>query len=110
MPRSGTLNGSTHDSDRRWKSQLPPLHESGQRQTPNMANESEIKWLSDVEDHDYAAARSYLCLLCDESTAAKHVEHLRKAPVTKFMAKDIFRASGLSLLGVSNSHVQHDRE
>jgi len=46
----------------------------------------------------------------DEPAAAKYVEHLRKAPVTKFMAKDIFRASGLSLLGVSNSHVQHDRE
>jgi hypothetical protein len=75
-----------------------------------MANEREIKWLSDVEDHDYSAARSYLCLLCDESAAAKYVEHLRKAPVTQFKAKDLFRASGLSLLGVSNSHVQHDRE
>jgi hypothetical protein len=27
----------------------------------------------------------------------------------KFAAKDIFRASGLSLLGVSNSHVEKDR-
>jgi hypothetical protein len=75
-----------------------------------MANESEIKWSSDVEDHDYSAALSYLCLLYEEPAAAKYVERLRKAPVTKFMAKDIFRASGLSLLGVSNSHVQHDRE
>jgi hypothetical protein len=75
-----------------------------------MTNRSEIKWSSDVEDHDYSAARSYLCLLCEEPAAAKYVELLQKAPVTKFMAKDIFRASGLSLLGVSNSHVQHDRE
>lgn len=29
--------------------------------------------------------------------------------MTKFPAKDIFRASGLSLLGVSNSHVEKDR-
>jgi len=75
-----------------------------------MTKKSEIKWSSAVEDHDYSAAVSYLCLLCDEQAAAKYVEHLRKVPVTKFMAKDIFRASGLSLLGVSNSHVQHDRE
>jgi len=75
-----------------------------------MTNESEIKWLSDLEDHDYSAAGSYLCLLCDEPAAAKYVEHLRNAPVTKFKAKDLFRASGLSLLGISNSHVQHDRE
>ncbi len=28
----------------------------------------------------------------------------------QFKAKDIFRASGLSLLGTSNSHVEKDRE
>ncbi len=75
-----------------------------------MANGIEIKWLADPEDHDYPAAGSYLSLLCDESAAAKYVEQLRKAPVSKFKAKDIFRASGLSLVGISNSHVEHDRE
>ena len=35
---------------------------------------------------------------------------LRGAPVATFKSKDIFRASGLSLLGVSNSHVELDRE
>jgi hypothetical protein len=30
--------------------------------------------------------------------------------MTSFKAKDIFRASGLSLLGVSNSHVKKDRK
>jgi hypothetical protein len=34
----------------------------------------------------------------------------RKAPRSKFKAKDIFRASDLSLLGVSNSHVKRDRK
>mgnify|MGYP003344459168 FL=1 len=29
--------------------------------------------------------------------------------VTEFKAKDIFRASSLSLLGISNSHVEKDR-
>jgi hypothetical protein len=34
------------------------------------------------------------------------VSALRKAEISHFKAKDIFRASGLSLLGVSNSHVE----
>ena len=38
------------------------------------------------------------------------MDALRRAPVTKFKAKDIFRASGLSLLGISNSHVEKDRQ
>ena len=75
-----------------------------------MPNEIAIRWLADPEDHDYPAAGSYLSLLYDEPTAAKYVDLLRKAPISKFKAKDIFRASGLSLLGVSNSHVEHDRE
>jgi hypothetical protein len=75
-----------------------------------MASDIEIDWLADAQDHDYPAAESYLSLLCDETTAAKYVDQLRKAPISKFMAKDIFRASGLSLLGISNSHVEHDRE
>ena len=76
----------------------------------NMANEVEIKWLTDAEENDYPAAASYLSLLYDEQAAAKYVEQLRKAPVSEFKAKDIFRASGLSLLGVSNSHVDHDQK
>ena len=75
-----------------------------------MANETEIKWLADPEDHDYPAAASYLSLLYDDASVAKYVDQLRKASMSKFKAKDIFRASGLSLLGISNSHVEHDRE
>jgi hypothetical protein len=75
-----------------------------------MPNEVEIKWLTDPEDDDYPAAASYLNLLYDEQAAAKYVEQLRKAPMSEFKAKDIFRASGLSLLGISNSHVEHDQK
>jgi len=35
---------------------------------------------------------------------------LRQAPVSTFKAKDIFRASGLSLLGISNAHVEKDQQ
>ena len=75
-----------------------------------MANAIDIKWLADPEEHDYPAAGSYLSLMYDEPAAGKYVEQLCKAPISKFKAKDIFRASGLSLLGISNSHVEHDRE
>jgi hypothetical protein len=36
------------------------------------------------------------------------VEKLKKAPVIEFKAKDIFRASSLSLLGISNKHIKKD--
>jgi hypothetical protein len=75
-----------------------------------MANQVSIKWLTTPEDKDYPAAGSYLSLLYDEQAAAKYVEQLRRAPLSEFKAKDIFRASRLSLLGVSNSHVKNDQQ
>ena len=39
-----------------------------------------------------------------------NAEKLKQAPISKFKAKDIFRASGLSLLGIGNTHVQKDQE
>jgi hypothetical protein len=70
---------------------------------------AEIKWLSNPEEHDYSAAESYLSLIFDESVANAYVEKLRRASIAEFKAKDIFRASGLSLLGVSNTHVEKDQ-
>jgi hypothetical protein len=75
-----------------------------------MSKEVEIKWLSEPEEHNYPAALSYLSLLYDEQTAATYVDTLKRTSVTEFKAKDIFRASGLSLLGVSNSHVKKDQQ
>ena len=68
----------------------------------------EIKWLSGVEEHDYSAAASYLRLLYSKNKIEKMIAKLRSAPLIQFKAKDIFRASQLSLLGVSNSHVEKD--
>jgi hypothetical protein len=68
-----------------------------------------VNWLPEPEEQDYPAALSYLSLVCDPSTAAEKIRALRSAPVNAFKAKDIFRASGLSLLGVSNGHVERDR-
>lgn len=71
---------------------------------------SEIKWQIDVEEHDYAAAESYLGLLHGTDRVAEMVAMLRKAAIVQFKAKDIFRASRLSLLGISNSDIENDRK
>ncbi len=75
-----------------------------------MGNKTEIKWLVTPEEHDYPAAESYLSLIYDLQTVATLIKKLRQAPVSQFKAKDIFRASGLSLLGISNSRVERDRK
>ena len=75
-----------------------------------MSKKYQIKWLSQPEQHDYPAALSYLSLLYDEKTATNHVNKLKRASISQFKAKDIFRASGLSLLGVSNAHVKRDQQ
>jgi hypothetical protein len=69
-----------------------------------------IGWLDEPEEHDYPAANSYLTLAYDERKAGADVEKLKAAKIEMFKAKDIFRASGLSLLGVSNWHVAKDKE
>jgi hypothetical protein len=68
-----------------------------------------IHWLAGPEKHNYPAAESYLSLVYPAARAKRLVQKLRRAPVTTFKAKDIFRASSLSLLGVSNTHVERDR-
>ena len=73
-----------------------------------MSNPAKIQWLAAPEEHDHPAAQSYLNLIYDDKQAGGFVTALRGTPVTQFKAKDLFRASGLSLLGTSNSHVQKD--
>ena len=71
---------------------------------------SVIRWLPQPENHDYPAALSYLGLVYSPRIAKRLVRRLKHAPLMEFKAKDIFRASRLSLLGVSNSHVEKDRQ
>ncbi len=68
-----------------------------------------IKWLDKPQKHDYSAAASYLSLTMDENSAERVAAELEHAQMTSFAAKDIFRSSGLSLLGISDSHVEKDR-
>jgi hypothetical protein len=75
-----------------------------------MPNKIEIKWLRKPEQGDYTAAMSYLSLLYDESTVTARVNKLKHAPMSKRKANDIFRASGLPLLGVSKFHVKKEKK
>lgn len=67
-----------------------------------------INWLPTAEAHDYTAADSYLTLVCTENEKRKLITQLKRSKIEHFKAKDLFRASTLSLLGVSNSHVLKD--
>ncbi len=72
------------------------------------SKKKEINWLPDVEIHDYPAAVSYLSIIYNPDKVDQLVIALKASAIVQFKAKDIFRASKLSLLGVSNSHVQKD--
>ena len=75
-----------------------------------MSKNVQIRWLSEPEKQDYPAALSYLSLIYREPIAKSYVNKLKRAATSQFKAKDIFRASGLSLLGISNAHVEKDQQ
>ncbi len=75
-----------------------------------MKKSIKIKWLDEPKESNYPAAKSYLNLIYDDLHVEKMITQLLKAEVTAFKAKDIFRASSLSLLGVSNDRVERDRK
>jgi hypothetical protein len=74
-----------------------------------LGKKTNIKWQSEPQKHDYPAAISYLSLTMGLQASKNVARKLERAEMTEFAAKDIFRASMLSLLGVSNSHVEKDR-
>ena len=75
-----------------------------------MKKNLEISWKNKPEKEDYASAEEYLALLYDEKKAAKLVSRLKKGRTTTFAAKDIFRASHLPLLDISNAQVKADHK
>ncbi|MEO6138087.1 MAG: hypothetical protein ABIP11_05385 [Luteimonas sp.] len=68
-----------------------------------------FKWQEKPAKHDYTAAESYLSLLFPDEMVERHAKALRDAPMSQYKSKDLLRASRLSPLGVSNSHVERDR-
>jgi hypothetical protein len=75
-----------------------------------MKTQKVIKWLKKPETHNYPAAHSYLNLFYEKQIATELIEKLKATQLESFKAKDIFRAANVSLLGISNSHVEKDRK
>src|SRR5215471_13639001 len=74
--------------------------------TPEAA--SYLQWKKDVDQHDYAAATSYLSIRFGESKAEKVAAELRKLPVITRRANDILRATGRVPLPLSDPGVLKD--
>jgi hypothetical protein len=68
----------------------------------------DVSWKTTPEEHDYPAAANYLALLAAPAEVERLVSRLRTAPVARWKAKDILRASRLPLLPVDNPHVAAD--
>ena len=67
-----------------------------------------IKWLNKPLKHDYSAATTYLSLTMDPGAAKTIAKKLVNAEMVEFEAKDLLRASGLSLLEIGSSHVEKE--
>jgi hypothetical protein len=66
------------------------------------------QWKNQSDEHDYVAAASYLSLLVDPKTAKQTAASFKKSPISKYLAKDLLRASRLPLLQAENCHVKAD--
>lgn len=75
-----------------------------------MSKQHKITWQAKPEKEDFPAAASYLGLLYGRKVVKAIMSELEATPTIQFKSKDIFRASGLSLLGISNTHVEKDRK
>jgi hypothetical protein len=65
-------------------------------------------WKNQSDEHDYLAAANFLTLLVSPKTAKQTAVSFKKSPVSKYLAKDILRASRLPLLPPENCHVKAD--
>ena len=88
----------------------PNLHEAMIRMQINPKGRlpMDIKWLDKPEEHDYPAATSYLSLIMDRPAAKVITDKLKQVEMTEFVAKDIFRACGHPMLGITDRCVEKD--
>ncbi len=70
-----------------------------------------IKWLDDVDDHDFEAGQTYLVLLYPPGRARSLKQALKRTRVVRFAAKDLLRASELKLASPKDPDVakQHKK-
>ena len=67
---------------------------------------TKIIWKDVPDEHDYPAAFNYLNLIYSDTVCDNIVNRLMDTDMTEFKSKDIFRASGLTLLTKTNFHVK----
>jgi hypothetical protein len=65
-------------------------------------------WQKEPDAHDFPAAHDYLSLVLPEAETAALVDALRAADTVSRKAKDLLRASRLSLLARDDVHVAAD--
>lgn len=65
-------------------------------------------WQNEPNAHDFPAARTYLSLIAEAPLVDKLVKLLERAPTVTYEAKDLLRASRLSLLPEDDVHVARD--
>jgi hypothetical protein len=68
----------------------------------------EEHWQDEPEAHDFPAAADYLSLVAPAGEVAKLVDALKSAKTEHRKAKDLLRASRLSVLPAENVHVKKD--
>jgi hypothetical protein len=69
---------------------------------------SYLHWKNDVDEHDYAAASSYLSIRFGARRAQEVAAELRKLPVITRRANDVLRATGRVPLSLSDPGVLKD--
>jgi hypothetical protein len=67
-----------------------------------------VRWLHDVAEHDFAAAKAYLSLRLDPAQVDGLVKDLRAAKVTTRRANDILRACDRDPLPLDDPGVRRD--
>jgi hypothetical protein len=65
-----------------------------------MATKKKVKWLAKPAEDDYGAAENFLQLLFKPKKVRRWAKQLRQADVTEYLARDILRATGTSILEV----------
>jgi len=65
-------------------------------------------WKQSPDPEDFAAAETYLTLLCSSRRAQALLRQLRRRSIREYQAKDLLRASGLPLLPRDESHIESD--
>jgi hypothetical protein len=75
-----------------------------------MINNKEIIWLPEVKESNYIDAESYLNLIYLSTEASQITSYLREEEIVEFKAKDILRASRLTVLTNNNYHVKLEIE